>query len=84
MLITSNSIVEVSSLTVQPALITELPLLDILLIIGSLKTLGVPVGEKKDIFTLKEEILVVLPMLPHIPNYDFIISFYNELKIILN
>lgn len=62
--LTSNSIVEVSSVTVELNLIMELPLLDIpKKVIGLLKTLGLPFGEKKDISLLKVEILVVLPIL---------------------
>jgi hypothetical protein len=50
MLLTGNSIHQELSLTVKLLLITELPLLDILIKVnGSLKTLGDLVGEKKDI-----------------------------------
>jgi len=56
--ITSNSILLESSLTVKTASTMELPLLDLPLMLGSLKTLGEPVGEKMDISELLEETLV--------------------------
>jgi len=70
MLTTSNSILEESSLIANLNLIMELPLLVIPKTTGSSETLGVNHGEKKDISDLREEILVVLPMLPHTPLFE--------------
>jgi len=56
---------------VKTNLITELPLLDSPVKLGSLKTLGLNLGEKKDISELKEETLVGLPTLLLIPLSEF-------------
>jgi len=69
--ITFNSTLEESSPIVKPLLITELPLLDIPLTLGSLKTLGPNLGEKKDTSESKEETPVDLPTLPLIPPSEF-------------
>lgn len=72
--ITSNSILEVSSLTVKHLLTTELPLLDTPLMLGSLKTLGVKSGENPDTLDSREETPVDLLTLPHTPfseKYEF-------------
>jgi hypothetical protein len=53
--ITSNSTPLESSVTVKNPLITELPLLDTPKMLGLLRILGEPLGEKKDISESREE-----------------------------
>lgn len=73
MLKTSNSTIQEFSLTAVIHLITESPLLDTLLMLGLLKTLGENLGEKKDTLDSREETLVDLLTLP--------LTLFFEIKI---
>jgi len=67
---TSNSMTLEFSLIAKTALTTELPLLDIPVMLGSSKTHGVNPGENLDISDSREETHVDLPMLLHTLCYE--------------
>ncbi len=67
---TSNSMTLEFSLIAKTALTTELPLLDIPVMLGSSKTHGVNPGENLDISDSREETHVDLPMLLHTQCYE--------------
>jgi hypothetical protein len=70
MLTTSNFMIQEFSLIAKPNLITELPLLDTLKMLGLSKTHGENLGEKMDTSDLREETPVGLPMLPLTQSYE--------------
>jgi len=76
MLLIGNTILVVSSVTVEPKWTMESSLLVILLNIGSLKTHGLINGEKVDILDLRGEILVVSLNLPVILLCELEIDFF--------